>query len=202
MKSKGKEMSDGMTEAKKEQKIQLTKTGLSLFQDVDEKRIEEIISQRKEARRKKIEEKGWKSRNQNGAVKNDAMKPRMSLIPQLSLLEVAKVMTYGAEKYAEWNWSEGSDYSVLTDAASRHITAFNCGENLDPESGLSHIAHAVSCLMMLYDITQMYPERDDRWEGWLEEKGINALRRNNKPYEPTDYLRKILQKEEEAEEKE
>lgn len=169
---------------------------------MEKEKMRKIIQERKAARQAEIARKGWSSRNKNGAVKNDAKKPRMSLIPQLSLLEIAKVMTYGAEKYAAWNWSEGTDYSVLVDAAQRHITAFNCGEDKDPESGLSHLGHAMCCLMMLYDVTQMYPERDDRWEGFLEEKGKKAFERNNKPYEPTDYLRNVLSALEEAKEEE
>ena len=130
-----------------------------------------------------------KSRNKNGAIKDDALKPRMSLIPQLALLEVGKVMTYGAEKYAAYNWMEGFDFSLLTDAAQRHLTAFNCGEDLDSESGLSHLAHVACCVMMLYEITKLYPDKDDRWSKWKENK--KALQDAKKPYNPSEYLNEI-----------
>lgn len=102
------------------------------------------------------------------ALKYDGEKPKMSLVPNLALEEVAKVMTYGAKKYAAYNWMNGFDWTRLTDAAMRHINAFNRGEDVDAESGLSHLAHAACCVMMLFDITQLYPEKDNRWNGWKE----------------------------------
>ena len=100
------------------------------------------------------------------AVKFDQKKPRMSLIPSLSLFEIAKVMTHGAQKYYAHNWMKGFDWTRLYDAGQRHLTAWNMGEDIDPESGYPHLAHALCCFMMLYDTTQLYPEKDDRWHGW------------------------------------
>lgn len=154
-----------------------------------------IIKQNSALQRKKeIKSKGHNSRNKEGAVKNDALKPRMSLIPQLALLEIGKVMTYGAEKYVTYNWMDGFDFTILTDAAQRHITAFLCGEDLDPESNLHHLAHASSCLMMLYELTQLNPERDDRWEGWSKEKNRLTLEKAQKPYNSSEYLLNALEK--------
>lgn len=110
------------------------------------------------------------------AVKFDNGKPKMSLVPNLALEAVAKVMTYGAIKYAAYNWMKGFDWTRLTDAAMRHIQLFNRGEDIDPESGLPHLAHAACCVMMLYDITQLYPEKDDRWDGWKQFQKTSILR--------------------------
>lgn len=82
---------------------------------------------------------------------NGIEKPKMSLIPQLALVEVAKVFGYGANKYTEYNFSKGSDKTVYTDAALRHINSYLLNKDLDEESGLSHLAHAISNLMMLLD---------------------------------------------------
>lgn len=151
------------------------------------------LKKKSKERKDLVASKGHNSRNKSGAVKNDAMKPRMSLIPQLAKLEVAKVMTYGAEKYADYNWMDGFDWTILTDAAERHITSFNCGEDVDAESGLHHLAHAACCVMMLYEITQLCPEKDNRWERWQTEEGRQALLKALEPYAPSDYLKKFIE---------
>ena len=138
--------------------------------------------------------KGHQSKNKGGAIKNDALKPRMSLVPQLAKLEVAKVMTYGAEKYAAYNWMEGFDWTLLSDAIERHATAFNCGEDIDPESGLPHLAHIACSAMMLLENTFLHPELDDRWIGWKTEKGKQALEKVKEPYKPSEYLKNVIKK--------
>lgn len=144
--------------------------------------------------RAQVEGKGHKSRNKDGGVKNDAMKPRMSLIPQLAKMDVAKVMTYGAEKYAAYNWMNGFPFTIISDAIDRHYTAFLCGEDIDPESGLPHLAHLACSAMMALEITKLYPEKDDRWEGWKTEAGKKALAEALKPYKPSEYLKRVKAK--------
>ena len=79
-------------------------------------------------------------------------------------------MTHGAKKYSAHNWMKGFDWSRLYDASQRHLTAWNMGEDIDPESGFPHLAHALCCIMMLHDTTQLCPELDDRWNGWKDRK--------------------------------
>ena len=100
------------------------------------------------------------------AVKHDSGtdKPPMGLIPQASLKEVAKVLEFGAKKYARHNWRLGMDYSRLYDAAYRHIGAFIEGEDTDPETGLSHIAHATCCMLFLLEYTIKGSGTDDRYK--------------------------------------
>lgn len=112
--------------------------------------------------------------HRGGAVKYDGGKPQMSLVPTLAMIEVAKIMTHGAEKYAPYNWTKGFDYSKLVDAAERHIAAFKLGEDIDPESGFHHLGHALCCIMMLYDNTKLHPELDDRFKGYKE--FVDAIR--------------------------
>lgn len=81
--------------------------------------------------------------------KYDQGKPRMELLPGDALQEVAKVLAAGAIKYDDHNWRQGMAHSRLIGAALRHIHAFNDGEDLDPETGLSHLAHASCCLLFL-----------------------------------------------------
>lgn len=87
-------------------------------------------------------------------TKFDQKKPKLSLIPKMSLLEVSKVMTHGAEKYGEYNWLGGIEYTRLSSACERHLTSWYLGEDTDSESGLPHLAHAIASLMMLLE-TQM-----------------------------------------------
>lgn len=100
----------------------------------------------------------------SAATKYDTDKPRMSLLDPYVLSEVAKVLTFGAKKYEPHNWRKGFCYSRLTDAVLRHVNAFNDGEDFDPESGLSHLAHAMCGLMFLLKNTQTHPELDDRYK--------------------------------------
>lgn len=82
-------------------------------------------------------------------VKMDQGKPQFGLIPQNALLEVAKVMTYGAKKYAPGNWKKVDDaHARYVEAALRHINAHLRGLRMDDESNLKHLAHAVASLMM------------------------------------------------------
>lgn len=90
-------------------------------------------------------------------------KPRMSLIPGVAMRAVAMVYNYGEKKYAAWNWSKGLTFSELIDATERHISYFKDGENLDRESNLHHLAHAVfGLLCILYFMSIGRHDLDDR----------------------------------------
>ena len=80
--------------------------------------------------------------------KYDGEKPRLYLLPPHTLVEVGKVLTFGAAKYDEHNWKKLDNLqNRYTGAALRHIFAHMAGEELDPETGLDHLAHALCCLM-------------------------------------------------------
>lgn len=80
--------------------------------------------------------------------KFDEGKSRMDLLPMDALMEVAKVLTFGAKKYGDRNWEKGLDYQRLRAAILRHDAASEMGEELDPESGLSHKAHKTCTTLM------------------------------------------------------
>jgi hypothetical protein len=88
---------------------------------------------------------------QSGGTKFDDNKVRMELLPVSALIGIAEVFTFGAKKYDSWNWAKGIKYSRLYGALLRHMTAWYKGEEIDPESGKSHLYHAGCCLMMLID---------------------------------------------------
>lgn len=83
-------------------------------------------------------------------VKHDQGKPRMDLLPMDGLLEIAKVLTFGATKYGDHNWEKGIEFHRLRAAQMRHDAAVEMGELYDSESGLIHTAHkACDALMEL-----------------------------------------------------
>lgn len=96
-------------------------------------------------------------------LKYDDGKPRMELLDPDYLMEVARVLTFGATKYSAHNWRGGISISRLLGALLRHTMALVRGEDLDPETGLSHTAHAGCCLMFLFWTLKNKPEFDDRW---------------------------------------
>lgn len=80
----------------------------------------------------------------------------MELIPPSLMVELAKVMTFGAEKYGDRNWEKGIKYMRLYGAMQRHLHAWAGGEDLDPETGLSHLAHAAFGVAALLDFASQY----------------------------------------------
>jgi hypothetical protein len=96
-------------------------------------------------------------------IKADAEKTMLALLPFEALEEVGKVMTFGAKKYAAHNWRGGFLYSRLISAGLRHFFSFIKGEDNDPETGLSHLAHAICCLLFLLTQVLKGTGTDDRY---------------------------------------
>ena len=97
-------------------------------------------------------------------TKHDQGKPDLTLIPRSALEAQARVMGFGARKYGRDNYRQGFPYTRLLAAALRHITAFNDGEDQDPESGESHLAHALCCIAMLIECQRLGTASDDRFK--------------------------------------
>jgi len=98
------------------------------------------------------------------ALKFDDGKLPLHLLSTEAMNQTAAVLQFGAEKYAAHNWRKGFTWSRPLAAAMRHITAFNAGEDKDPESGLSHLAHAACCIMFLLEFEKTHKELDDRYK--------------------------------------
>ncbi len=88
----------------------------------------------------------------HSGVKHDKHKPSAALLPGKALLKVAEVLDFGAKKYAANNWRKGINFTRLLSAAERHLLALNDGEELDPETGLPHEAHAICELLFLLQL--------------------------------------------------
>lgn len=97
-------------------------------------------------------------------TKYDDEKPPISLMPREFLEGTAKAFAYGAKKYGKHNYRQGIEMTRLLDAAMRHIIAFSDNEDLDKESGQSHLAHAAASIAMAFYMQANKPELDDRFK--------------------------------------
>lgn len=95
-------------------------------------------------------------------VKHDGSKLPFDLISPQALGLLAAVLREGALKYGRRNWEAGMDHSRVYAAAQRHLNAYWGGEDLDPETGQPHLAHALCCVMFLTHYTTTGTGKDDR----------------------------------------
>ena len=76
----------------------------------------------------------------------------MSVVPTPVIMEVAVGMLEGSLRYGSHNYRKsGVRASVYYDAVNRHLGAWWEGEDIDPDSGLSHVVKAISSLVVLRD---------------------------------------------------
>ena len=86
-------------------------------------------------------------------MKFDQEKPRYDLLPAGAIDDLAKILTFGANKYAPNSWQEVENGIERYRAALlRHTFAMQRGEILDPESGLPHSAHAMCCAAFINEL--------------------------------------------------
>ena len=90
-------------------------------------------------------------------------KPPLHLIPPAAEILESAVMALGAKKYGAFNWRTADvKASVYVAAARRHLLQWFDGQDDDPESGISHLAHARACLGILLDALATEHLVDDR----------------------------------------
>jgi hypothetical protein len=90
-------------------------------------------------------------------------KASLSCVPAPVLLEMGIGMQEGGAKYGRHNYrSIGVRGSVYYDATMRHLMAWWEGEDIDPDSGLSHITKAMCSLAVLRDAMLQNKFNDDR----------------------------------------
>jgi hypothetical protein len=87
----------------------------------------------------------------------------MSFVPAPVIAELGVAMLEGGLKYARHNYrAVGVRASVYYDATMRHLMAWWEGEDIDPDSGLSHITKAIASLVVLRDSMMRGNWVDDR----------------------------------------
>lgn len=97
-----------------------------------------------------------------------------SVVPRTVMAELAVAMLEGSRKYGRHNYRAAPvRATIYFDACHRHLDAFLEGEDIDPESGISHVTKAIATLTVLRDALIQGTCIDDRPpkspEGWLKE---------------------------------
>ena len=89
-------------------------------------------------------------------------KPKWSLVPQSSLIPMVQVLEFGAKKYGAYNWAKGLSIRETCESLKRHLDAFMEGEDIDSDSGLSHIGHIQCNALFLSWMMENRKDLDDR----------------------------------------
>ena len=97
----------------------------------------------------------------SGGTKADAGKLGTHLLPTRPLEAVARVLDFGAKKYAPDNWRKGIAYTRVYGAVLRHLWAWWRGESTDVESGQPHLACAMCELAFLLEY-ELSPDTERR----------------------------------------
>src|SRR5690606_17909863 len=121
-----------------------------------------------------MKEEADKRANMNEGRKDDNDKVRMELLPPEPLFAIAKVLTFGAQKYDDRNWEKGLRWGPLFGAVMRHLWAWRGGKgpttrsflfgDLDDETSYSHLWHAGCCLFFLISYEERGSGEDDRFK--------------------------------------
>lgn len=79
-----------------------------------------------------------------------------------ALDEIARVYAFGSVKYEDFNYLKGYAWSLSLGALLRHVACWSRGEDLDPESGHHHLAHAAWHCITLLMFAKLGKGKDDR----------------------------------------
>lgn len=93
-------------------------------------------------------------------------KPPLHLLEHAADVEIARALATGAKKYGERNYQTiPISASVYAGAIRRHVGAWLDGEDVDPESGINHLAHVGANVHVLLDALKRGNFKDDRGPG-------------------------------------
>ena len=87
-------------------------------------------------------------------IKHDDGKTQYQYLSSKFIKEMAEITTQGAKKYGERNYLQGDEQALMRiyDALMRHLMAWRSGDEVDPESGKSHLSHVACNAMMIYEL--------------------------------------------------
>lgn len=85
-------------------------------------------------------------------TKHDDGKTQYQHLSPKFIKEMAEITTQGALKYGGGNYLKGDEKALMRiyDALMRHLQAWCSGEEVDVESGKSHLSHVACNAMMIY----------------------------------------------------
>jgi hypothetical protein len=95
----------------------------------------------------------FKPKSEEGKKYDDG-KLRWDLLPITPIKEAVEVLTFGAAKYGDENWRKVEPTDRYFAALMRHIVAFREGEYADKETGISHLAHAMTNLIFIMELNR------------------------------------------------
>ena len=102
-----------------------------------------------------------KPTNPKDAIGSDKMP--LHLWPKTATVLGTLALLDGALKYGRSNWrAVGVRASIYYDALDRHMTAWFEGEDIDPDSGLPHLSHALATIAIIVDAIAADRFHDDR----------------------------------------
>lgn len=125
--------------------------------------------------------------SQTGGEKGQKL-ARFDLVPVGPLTQLAEHYGRGAEKYEDRNWEKGIDWSLNYAALIRHVTAWWAGEDLDEDTGSTHMAAVAWHAFALMEYAHTHPELDNRprkddgqWLGWEDVDHVAGTRKWRPP---------------------
>ena len=87
-------------------------------------------------------------------------KPQWSYVHFKSLEPMIRVLEFGAIKYAPKNWMKPMDTMKILESMQRHLAALFDGEEVDSETGISHMGH-IQCNAMFYNYHKEKEKNDN-----------------------------------------
>lgn len=125
-----------------------------------------------------------KPTNPKDAIGSD--KIPLHLWPETASIAGSLGMLDGMLKYGRSNFrAMGIRASIYYDACRRHINAWFEGEDLDPDSGIPHLSHALACLAIIVDAQAAGKFVDDRmvrggYRKWIDTMTVHVKRLKEK----------------------
>ena len=128
-----------------------------------------------------------------------------SVVSRVVVQELALAMLEGSLKYGRHNYRVSPiKASIYFDACNRHMDAWWEGENVDPDSGLSHVIKAIASLTVLRDsmisgqwIDDRPPQVNPAWMEFMNSSTASLMEKYPEPKEPVtnEGLPKLTDKE-------
>lgn len=98
------------------------------------------------------------------ASKDDKQKIDFSLVPRIAIEAAAKAFMVGEKRYGRYNYTKGHKASQLIAAMLRHATAWNEGQDNDPQDGQPHLGSVIACAAMILRQAELGTLKDDRFK--------------------------------------
>lgn len=96
-------------------------------------------------------------------AKADAGKPKLTLVPQQIIWDIAKIREYGTKKYGDPNNWKKVEIERYRDAAYRHFLLYlENPDSVDEESGLKHLWHLACNIAFLCEMEARKEICDER----------------------------------------